>query len=1554
MRACRPGGLLLSAFPLVLTLAGRAPAVPLTNHARDRPYTVDPAPVKRYADSRGPEGYRPETAYRGELTDGVKGKPDYRDSAWVGWRDTSYTEPVSVAVDLGGPKWVDRIEVTVCGGPHGVEPPARVDVAIRSPSFPLAGFVQVGQMKADAPYEPGPGRVYRFVLGPCGWEASVVRLNFQERTWQYLFVDEVRVWGGVPGRPGILPVEDVTIEAEAGQVRGGGIARVKGAFGSAVLLAKPGAAVDFRFPLPPGDYTVRVRSLAETPDTYSELRLRADDALLRSQAVTNQVFTWQRSHFTRKSKGAVSLSLSLVEGPGMYIDRIRVHMLTLNEPITQLRAFSTSTRLTADGECRFVLAVDDAGRFEKQAEKAAAEIERRSGVRPTVKRGTQVTAEDFQSRHVVALGDRFDNFAILSASPNAWNMIPPAPDDGGPQVYVCVDPKGAGKNVVVLGGTNAVQVEASVKAFLARVKGGRDLTLPWTGVPPPSLASPRRQYEQLAVESSKWLRQGAIRQLLNQWKAHPDDAFLLLGYRFLEYKDSRDTIAQVPGDGFIEAELFKILCRFDRSEHTGAFTRLQRLQLTNLLWHMAKECAGIFDWNCAQEGGKKGYHSPGDIDRILAARRPTIANNHQTFPAYSLLTAGDYFHKYYHVPEAARWLRWVDLFMKGQLLTAKPQCDCWGYQDITMIHTARYAAATGRWDYFRSGPLFRFLTLRFISHDNLGGGVGYGDVGAYRIPGGPDFLDANARVWSQASAGRLEVGRLDPQKLLGVYVHPLEPLWYDFFGKKTPVPRDKCFDKITFRNAIDPQQAYLLLDGLSRGYHGHWDGNSILRFTDDGRMWLCEGDYLKGDPKDHNTMTFMRNAGSARPGMFSSLESVFLSPTWGTTCTRTDDYCGLDWERRILWFRPADLFFLVDEVTAEQPGTYDLKCRFRSLGDTRLQNRTWVVTQKGGRKFFLHAPGNGRLSEATDPEDAKNWKNYPFADPVPRLLRDQVVRKLKPGERVTLFHVFYAGDAQGNPKLTTARVGPEAIATAGRLRAFVGVHGFRGNDVRCDATEFVLGPDYVLLVHATELTGEQHWFAADHPVSLSFDVKKGVGVLEATAPARLTFFVGRRGKAVVAGRTLRAAPRDGVVRVAVPAGRHELRGRLFAGCCGFLEADWVQARATQRRLTAPRRDHGLAPVFSWGLPAEITALTVGDLDGDGVKETLAGCADGTVMAAAATGRRLWTKKFSARVNDLATADLDGDGKAEAAVGVEDSHLYVLGPDGTELWRHFFEAYRSEGGREGHVRVVLPADFDGDGKPEVAVGCANTKFYVLDRRGAVKRSKGRDWVVSTRHSASALGAADVTGDGQLELFCGYTYFGRALVDFADTGKRRVSNLGGCISGCGSITAADVDGDGRPEAIFADRDGQLTACRKAKPGQRAVDIVWQKMIGDDAIVKVLATDLDGDGRTEIVVASHSGFLAVLSAAGEVRWLRYADNQVTDALVLRPSRRHPAVARSSADGTVVVYDAAGKELARWTFGGPVSHLAAVAVGGSPVLIAAQGKTLRAVAFHPGKQGD
>ncbi len=352
-----------------------------------------------------------------------------------------------------------------------------------------------------------------------------------------------------------------------------------------------------------------------------------------------------------------------------------------------------------------------------------------------------------------------------------------------------------------------------------------------------------------------------------------------------------------------------------------------------------------------------------------------------------------------------------------------------------------------------------------------------------------------------------------------------------------------------------------------------------------------------------------------------------------------------------------------------------------------------------------------------------------------------------------------------------------------------------------------------------------------------------------------------------------------------------------------------------------------------------------DKAGDGRDETVVGCQDGTMQVVGTDGKAAWSHEFAAKINDICTSDLNGDGVQEVIAGVEDEHIYAVKTGGTLLWSHRFEPYKHT---PAHVRVVHAADFDRDGTPEVAVGCANSYFFVLDNRGKLRIDKdGARWETKTYHQASAIGSADVDGDKHLELLCGCTYFARYIVSFHKRRWLRTNALRGCISGCGSIATADVDGDGHAEAIFADKDGRIAAAEKGEPYK--AEVLWERFIGDDDITRVLSDDLDRDGRPDLLAASRSGFLARLSASdGKIAWLQYGQSDMTDAGaadLIGDARREAAAC--NLDGYIYVYDSAGKLVARRFLGGPVTNVGVVGVGGGakPLVVGAAGSDLVAI---------
>ena len=137
----------------------------------------------------------------------------------------------------------------------------------------------------------------------------------------------------------------------------------------------------------------------------------------------------------------------------------------------------------------------------------------------------------------------------------------------------------------------------------------------------------------------------------------------------------------------------------------------------------------------------------------------------------------------------------------------------------------------------------------------------------------------------------------------------------------------------------------------------------------------------------------------------------------------------------------------------------------------------------------------------------------------------------------------------------------------------------------------------------------------------------------------------------------------------------------------------------------------------------------------------------------------WTKRTQAGSgsfgNTLAVADVNGDGLLDIVAGSERRGfrgILNLGqPDGS--WK---ETEIAELRPEGLMRAVATADFDRDGKQDIAVGYVNSELGV-DRRGIdVLLNRGGTWqrvtllAEESRDGFNAVTTGDLNGDGNPDV------------------------------------------------------------------------------------------------------------------------------------------------------------------------------------------------------------
>jgi hypothetical protein len=218
----------------------------------------------------------------------------------------------------------------------------------------------------------------------------------------------------------------------------------------------------------------------------------------------------------------------------------------------------------------------------------------------------------------------------------------------------------------------------------------------------------------------------------------------------------------------------------------------------------------------------------------------------------------------------------------------------------------------------------------------------------------------------------------------------------------------------------------------------------------------------------------------------------------------------------------------------------------------------------------------------------------------------------------------------------------------------------------------------------------------------------------------------------------------------------------------------------------------------------------------------------------------------------ALAPLEGGSQLDIVFGSTDANLYAWRPNGTSVPGFPVAVWN------GVSASVAVGSLDGPGGLLSIVVPTTSKLYAINANGTTRSGFPITLALSGTSKTPSPALADMDGDGSLDIVQAGTNGGL----YVFKGNGAIANTPSLVpwnnvrystktsqASESSPVVADINGDGHPDILMGDENGQLTAFSGA---DASVLPGFPIQLGAEVRGTPAVCDLDGDGMTEIVVA------------------------------------------------------------------------------------------------------
>ena len=284
------------------------------------------------------------------------------------------------------------------------------------------------------------------------------------------------------------------------------------------------------------------------------------------------------------------------------------------------------------------------------------------------------------------------------------------------------------------------------------------------------------------------------------------------------------------------------------------------------------------------------------------------------------------------------------------------------------------------------------------------------------------------------------------------------------------------------------------------------------------------------------------------------------------------------------------------------------------------------------------------------------------------------------------------------------------------------------------------------------------------------------------------------------------------------------------------------------------------------------------------------CATPAESAAQEILRIVDGRRYSELVVPHHIDDLDGDGVDDVLVhgfgsfGLGRGTYFVIsGVTGEMIWGPYYSSNNAAGITCGINNAAVLGDFDGDGTPDIAIGCGTSSAYaghvvVLSGRTGQELARITNPLppIAGRFGESVGAVGDVNGDGLADLIFSRDS-GRFDIHLAPSGAFAYSIFGPSIS-AGGKGIGDLNGDGKSEFVVGWGSSGVASVHSGADGSPMTAFCMPHAGlslcgGRMGIQPVALGDLNGDGVPDFALGNPwvgflpsgaSGFVMVFSGA------------------------------------------------------------------------------------------